>query len=58
MKPYGREKNLRGRGLGKIDVHARPKYKWKNWWEDMISPITRGRMKQIVKKEVEIELNR
>ena len=55
MKPYGREKNLKGFGPSKIDVH--PKKGWINWWEDRINFLRRGRMKQIVKKEIEEQIN-
>lgn len=57
MKAYGREKNLRGYGEWKVDYHPRPKKKLQNWWEGIISPLTRGAMKHKVKKEIENEIN-
>ncbi len=55
MKPYGREKKLQGTGVWKQDVH--PKKGYMNWWEDMCKFLSRGRMKQIWKKEIEDELS-
>lgn len=55
MKPYGREKKLQGSGPWKKDCH--PKSGYINWWEDMCDFLSRGRIKQIVKKEIDKELN-
>ena len=57
MKPYGREKNLKGNGPWKTDYHPRPKRKWKNWWEDIVQPLSRSAMKRRWKKEVQKELD-
>ena len=57
MKPYGRDKNLKSTGNWKVDNHARPKRIWKNWWEDMVSPLKRGAINHNVKKEIENEIN-
>jgi len=54
MKPYGREKKLKGTGRWKEDVH--PKKGYINWWETMCDFLSRGRMKQLWKKEVGDEL--
>lgn len=61
MKPYGREKKIKGGrsnvgycGNWKRDVHP-----WKgyvNWWEDMCTILTRSAMKSITKKTIEQEL--
>lgn len=55
MKPYGREKNIKGSGIWKKDYH--PKRGYINWWENMCTFLTRSRMKSIVKKTIEEELN-
>lgn len=55
MKPYGREKKLRGSGKWKVDVH--PQKGYVNWWENMCDFLTRGRMKQILNKEIKEETN-
>jgi len=55
MKPYGREKNIKGSGIWKQDYH--PKKGWHNWWEDMADFLTRSEIKRRVKKEIEKELN-
>jgi hypothetical protein len=57
MKPFGREKKLQGSGSWKKDYHPRPKKKWQNWWEDICDHLSRGRMKQIEKKQIEKDLN-
>ena len=54
MKPYGREKKLKGGKEWKTDVH--PKKGYINWWETMCDFLSRGRMKQLWKKEVGDEL--
>jgi hypothetical protein len=56
MKPYGREKKLQGTGAWKRDVH--PKKGYINWWEDMCSFLSRGRIKQNWKKEVKSEIEK
>jgi hypothetical protein len=55
MKPYGREKNLKGGKPWKVDVH--PKKGYVNWWENMCDFLTRSRMKQKWKKDVESDLS-
>ena len=55
MKPYGREKKLKGGKPWKRDVH--PPKGYKNWWEDMCDFLSRSAMKRNWKKEVDDELN-
>ncbi len=55
MKPYGREKKLQGTGAWKSNIH--PKKGFSNWWENMCSYLTRSKMKQNIKKDIENELN-
>jgi hypothetical protein len=43
MKPYGREKNLKG-SESKRDYH--PRNGEANWWEDIQNELTRSAMKQ------------
>lgn len=52
MKPYGREKNLKGGKPWKTDVH--PGKGYVNWWENMCKYLTRSRMKQLWKREENI----
>jgi len=52
MKPYGRENKVK-HFSGKRDVH--PKRGWMNWWEGMRKLLTRGSMKQKIKKEIDNE---
>jgi len=54
MKPYGREKNLKGSGAWKTDAH--PKKGWMNWWENTVQLLTRTAIKNRVKKEIENDL--
>lgn len=54
MKPYGRVKNIKGHGPGKTDCH--PPKGYINWWENEICPVSRGRLKQIVQKDIEEQL--
>jgi hypothetical protein len=54
MKPYGREKKLKGGKEWKTDVH--PKKGYINWWETMCDFLSRGRMKQIWIKGIDDEL--
>jgi hypothetical protein len=52
MKPFGREKKIKGSGIWKQDYHLhRKNKKLGNWWEDMSTIISRSTMKQKVKKE-------
>ena len=56
MKPYGREENLKcGKRPWKTDYH--PQKGFKNWWEDMVQYLSRSRMKQKYKKEINKEIN-
>lgn len=50
MKTYGREKKLKGTGTWKRDVH--PKKGYVNWWENMCDLLSRSRMKQLWKKDL------
>jgi len=52
MKPYGREKKIKGCGKWKIDMH--PKKGFMNWWESMSTILPRTTMKIIWKKDNEI----
>ena len=54
MKPYGREKKVKGRSY-KIDVH--PPKGYINWWEDERTFLSRGAMKNKWKKDIYNELN-
>lgn len=54
MKPYGRVKNVKG-GTWKHDVH--PPKGYINWWEDMCTYVSRSTLNQMVRKEIETELN-
>jgi hypothetical protein len=54
MKPYGREKKIKGGFAWKLDVH--PKKGDINWWEDMCANFTRSRMKQLANKEIQTEI--
>ncbi len=56
MKPYGRHNTVKGGNTWKVDHHIHPKRKYRNWWEAMIAPLSRARMKQITAKEVEKEI--
>lgn len=53
MKPYGREKKVKGLNWKK-DYHPKPGYI--NWWEDICKYLTRSRMKQILNKKIKEEL--
>jgi hypothetical protein len=55
MKPYGREKKIKGGKPWKIDHH--PKKGFVNWWENMCDFLTRSKMKQNWKKSVNDELS-
>jgi len=50
MKPYGREKKIKGGKPWKIDNH--PRKGMINWWESMCDYLTRSRMKQMWKQEI------
>lgn len=54
MKPYGREKNLKGGKPWKLDYH--PKKGYINWWETMVDFLSRSTIKQNYKKSIEEEL--
>lgn len=60
MKPYGREKVVRGgrgfmAGNRKKDNHCHDKNhrKLENWWEDFNTCISRTTIKQKLKKQLE-----
>jgi hypothetical protein len=55
MKPYGRENKLQGFGKWKTDVH--PPKGLVNWWENICDLLSRSRMKQISKKEINREIS-
>jgi len=52
MKPYGRDRNLKG-GESKRDCH--PRNGEQNWWEEIQNLSPRATMKQNWKKEIEAE---
>jgi hypothetical protein len=52
MKPYGRDRNLKG-GESKRDYH--PRGGEQNWWEDMQNLTPRTTMKEKWKREIEAE---
>ena len=54
MKPFGREKNISSGRAWKIDNH--PPKGYVNWWKNMCDFLTRSRMKQINKKEIDKEI--
>jgi hypothetical protein len=56
MKPYGREKKLQGNGPWKKDHHPHPKHLWRNWWETINDCLSRSRMKQLSKREIDKEI--
>lgn len=58
MKPFGREKNIKGCGKWKTDCHPKKLGKgWYNWWEDFDTIIPRPTMKHNLRKEVEKEID-
>lgn len=58
MKAYGRKPGLQATGPWKTDYHIHHKnQKVGNWWEDIRGFFTRSRMKQLLQKEIEEELN-
>lgn len=57
MKPYGREKTIKGSGRWKKDYHIHKKgRKVKNWWEEIADFFSRSAMKQETNKRIEEEL--
>ena len=56
MKPYGREKKILG-AKWKKDYHPHPKHLLVNWWENIAEYLSRSRIKQIINKNIEKELN-
>jgi len=57
MKPYLRERSIKGCGGWKVDHHARHEKGWLNWWEDEFDNfISRKTMKQKTIKDIEKEL--
>lgn len=55
MKPYGREKKVKGLRFKK-DIH--PKKGFINWWEAICDLIPRSTMKLKWKKEIDNEINK
>ena len=54
MKPYGREKKVKGDSGWKKDYHIHEKNrKMKNWWEEICECVSRKTMKQKFQKEIE-----
>ena len=56
MKPYGREKKLQGHGKWKVDYHIHQKG-LVNWWENICQNLTRGRIKQLVNKQIKEDID-
>ena len=57
MKPYGREKKVKGDITWKRDYHIHQKNrKLKNWWEGICDLISRKTMKQNLKRDIEGEI--
>jgi hypothetical protein len=54
MKPYGREKKIKGGKPWKIDHH--PQKGFVNWWENMCDFFSRSRMKHDWKKTLKNEI--
>ena len=53
MKPYGREKKVKGDSSWKQDYHLHEKNKkLKNWWEGICKCLSRKVMKQKWMKEI------
>lgn len=50
MKPYLRDKKIKGSGKWKQDHH--PKKGYMNWWEEMCNFVYRSNVKQKLKKEI------
>lgn len=58
MKPYGREKFVKGGPTYKKDYHIHEKNrKIENWWEDITELLSRASLKQKVNKEIENQLH-
>ena len=58
MKPYGRLVKIKGSGRWKKDYHIHHKgRKIGNWWEDMSQDLPKGRINQIVRNQIQSELN-
>jgi len=55
MKPYGRDKKIKGGKPWKVDVH--PKKGYVNWWENMCDYLTRTAIKRGWKKEIDNDLS-
>ena len=53
MKPYGRLKKVKGR-VWKKDVH--PPRGFINWWEEMCDFLSRGAIKQRIRKDINKEI--
>jgi len=57
MKPFGREKKIKGSGAWKKDYHIHYKNKKvKNWWENICNYLSRSMMKQNWEKDIKHEL--
>lgn len=56
MKPYGREKKIKGSGIWKTDYHIHQRNrKVHNWWEGMCNFVSRSMMKQKIKNDLRNE---
>lgn len=59
MKPYGRtNETVKENPRWKKDYHLHDKNgrKLKNWWEEIIGYVSRGSIKQKIKKQIEQEI--
>jgi len=57
MKPYLRERKIKGAGIWKKDNHPHPKKKYVNWWENEFNNfISRTTMKFKVNKEIKKDI--
>ena len=55
LKPYGRDKKVIG-FPNKVDYHLK-KNKTGNWWEEIVDFMSRSRIKQIIRKDIDKEIN-
>lgn len=53
MREYGQIKMIKF--PNKTDCHPKKKEGWKNWWEVIAKPLSRSRMKMLLKKELKEE---
>lgn len=57
MKPYGREKTIKGGKPWKVDYHIHKNgKKIGNWWEGMADYLSRTEIKRRVSNEIDKEI--